>query len=218
MFVGHFGVAFAAKQVGPKVSLGTLFLSVEFLDLIWPIFLLFRWEHVRIAEGITKVSPFDFYDYPISHSLLAVLGWSLAFAAVYFALLRRRRAAIVIGIGVLSHWLLDFVTHRPDLPLWPSGPEVGLGLWNSWVASMSIEVVIFLGGLIIYLQKTKAWDNIGRSAFWTLAAFLLFGWIGSLLAGAPPNPTALAWGGLILWVTVPWGWWVDSHRKVRQQV
>jgi len=218
MFIGHFGVAFAAKKIVPNVSLGTLFLSVEFLDLIWPIFLLLGWEHVRIVHGITKVSPFDFYDYPISHSLLGVFAWSLAFAGIYFALLGRRRAAIVLGIAVASHWLLDLVTHRPDLPLWPGGPKVGLGLWNSWAASISIEALLFGVGLLVYVRHTEAWDSIGRYAFWALAAFLLLGWVGSLVAGAPPNTTALAWGGLMLWLIVPWGWWVDSHRKARQRI
>ena len=134
MFIGHFGVAFGAKKLAPKTSLGTLIFATEFLDLIWPIFLLLGLEHVRIVPGITKVSPFDFYDYPISHSLLTVLGWSILANGVYFIFRRDRRTAVVLGLGVLSHWVLDWVTHRPDLPLWPRGPDAGLGLWKLLVS------------------------------------------------------------------------------------
>ena len=71
MFIGHFAVAFAGKKVAPKVSLGVLFLAAQFLDVLWPVFVLLGAEHFRIISGITKVSPFDFYDFPISHSLVA---------------------------------------------------------------------------------------------------------------------------------------------------
>jgi hypothetical protein len=178
------------------------------------MFLLLGWEHVRIVPGITKVSPFDFSDYPLSHSLLLVLGWSILVSALYFGFRRNRRSAAVVGSVVLSHWILDFVAHRPDLPLWPGGPKVGLGLWNSWLASISIEVIFFVGGLLAYRSITQPRDKVGQYGFWSLIAFLGVAWISSLVAGAPPNTTALAWGGLSIWITVLWGWWADSHRKV----
>jgi hypothetical protein len=218
MFIGHFGVALGAKRLVPTVSLGTLIFAAEFLDLIWPIFLLLGLEHVRIAPGITKVSPFDFYDYPISHSLITVLGWSIVVGGVHFVLRRNRSAAIMLGIAVLSHWVLDFVTHRPDLPLWPAGPKVGLGIWNSWTASIATETFVFAAGLLMYIRKTRSRDRVGEYAFWSLATFLVLGWISSLVAGAPPSTAALAWGGLTISLTVPWGWWADSHRSIRPPV
>ena len=140
MFIGHIGAAFAAKRFAPKTSLGTLVFATGFLDLIWPIFLLLGLEHVRIAPGITRVTPFDFYDYPISHSLLAVVGWSLAVGLAYFALHRYRAGAWMVGLGVLSHWFLDWIVHRPDLPLWPGGTgHYGLGLWNSVPATLPLR-------------------------------------------------------------------------------
>ncbi len=218
MFIGHFGVAMGAKRLAPEVSLGTLIFAAEFLDLIWPVFLLLRLEHVRIAPGITRVSPMDFYDYPISHSLATAVGWSILSGGTHFAFRRDRAGAIVIGVAVLSHWVLDFVTHRPDLPLWPDGPNVGLGLWNSWPASIVIEAGLFLAGLLMYTRQARARDRVGRYGFWALAAFLVLGWISSLMAGAPPSTTALAWGGLTIWLTVPWGCWIDFHRQVRRPV
>jgi hypothetical protein len=213
MFIGHFGVGLTAKKLAPCTSLGTLFFAAQFLDLIWPIFLLLGIEHVRIAPGITKMSPFDFYDYPISHSLLTAAGWSVLVGAVYYTVRRSRRSAWIMGLAVLSHWVLDFLVHRPDLPLWPSGPKVGLGLWNSWALETALEVAIFVGGLWIYLDITHARDEIGRYAFWALIALLFFGWVATLKAGAPPDTRSMAWGALTMWIVVPWAWWADKHRE-----
>jgi membrane-bound metal-dependent hydrolase YbcI (DUF457 family) len=213
MFVGHFGIGLAAKKLAPRASLGTLFFAAQFLDLIWPIFLLLGLEHVRIVPGITRMSPFDFYDYPISHSLLTAAGWSVLVGGVYYAMRRNRRGAWVVALAVLSHWVLDYIVHRPDLPLWPGGPKMGLGLWNAWLTETVLEVAIFAAGIWMYLSVTRARDKIGGYAFWALIAFLLVGWIGSLVAGAPPDPRSMAWGGLTMWTIVPWAWWVDKHRE-----
>jgi hypothetical protein len=213
MFIGHFGVALAAKKVAPKTSLGTLILAAQFLDFLWPVFLLLGIEHVRIAPGFTRVSPLDFTDYPISHSLLMATVWAVLFGGVYYALRRNARSAVVVGAAVLSHWVLDLIVHRPDLQLYPGGEvRIGLGLWNSWAASITMEVLFFGAGLGIYLSCTRARDNTGRYAFWALIAFLSFGWVSTLFAGTPPNVAALAWGGIAMWLTVPWGGWADRHR------
>ena len=115
MFLGHFAVGFGAKRLAPRASLGTLLLAAQFIDLLWPTLVLLGVERVRIAPGITAVVPLDFEHYPISHSLLAVVGWALLFGAVYFLIRRDRRTSLVLGLAVLSHWLLDWITHRPDL-------------------------------------------------------------------------------------------------------
>jgi hypothetical protein len=213
MFIGHFGVGLAAKKLAPRTSLGTLFFAAQFLDLIWPVFLLLDLEHVRIAPGITKMSPFDFYDYPISHSLLTAAGWSVLVGGFYYAVERNTRSACILGFAVVSHWVLDFLVHRPDLPLWPGGPKVGLGLWNSWVFETALEVAIFAAGVWLYLSVTRSRDPIGRYAFWVLIAFLFVGWVVSLLAGAPPDSRSMAWGALSMWIVVPWAWWADRHRE-----
>jgi membrane-bound metal-dependent hydrolase YbcI (DUF457 family) len=213
MFIGHFGVALAAKKLTPRTSLGSLFFAAQFLDLIWPIFLLAGQEHVRIAPGITRMSPFDFYNYPITHSLLMATFWSVVVGSGYYLLRRSGRAAWAMGVAVISHWVLDFLVHRPDLPLWPGGPKVGIGLWNSWIPEILLEVAIFVVGCGLYFSVTRARDNIGRYAFWALLAFLFAGWVASLVAGAPPNERAMAWGGLSMWIVVPWAWWADRHRE-----
>jgi hypothetical protein len=213
MFIGHFGVALAAKKAAPRTSLGTLILAAQFIDLLWPIFLLLGLEHVRIAPGITRVSPFDFYDYPISHSLLMVVVWSVVLGGLYYPFRRYPRGACIIALAVLSHWVLDFIVHRPDLPLWPSGPRVGLGLWNSRAGSISAELLIFGAGLWAYLDSTRARDSVGGYGFWALMALLFFGWVSTLFGGPPPSITAMAWGAMTMWLTVPWACWADAHRK-----
>jgi hypothetical protein len=215
MFIGHFGVALAAKKVAPKTSLGTMILAAQFLDFLWPVFLLLGIEHVRIAPGSTRVSPLDFNDYPISHSLLMATVWAVLFGGIYYALRRNVRSALVLGAAVLSHWVLDFIVHRPDLQLYPGGEvRVGLGVWNSLPVTIAMEVLFFGSGVWIYLSCTRARNRAGRYGFWALIAFLFFGWVSTLFAGAPPNVNALAWGGIAMGLTAPWGGWADRHRAV----
>jgi hypothetical protein len=213
MFIGHFGVGFAAKRLAPQVSLGSLFFSAEFLDLLWPIFLLTGLEHMRIVPGITRVSPFDFYDYPISHSLVAVFGWSILVGLLYYSWRLNSGGAWVLGACVASHWVLDFIAHRPDMPILPHGPYVGLGLWNSLPGSIAAEVAIFGFGLLLYVRGAKPLDRQGRYALAGLAVFLLIAQAATYLAPPPPSVQAVAWGALSIWLLVLWGAWIDRHRR-----
>jgi hypothetical protein len=187
---------------------------VQLLDLLWPIFLLLGIEHVRIDPGNTAFTPLNFYDYPISHSLLTVLGWSIAFGFIYFLLKKYPIGAWIVGGGVFSHWLLDFITHRPDLPLSPgSSSYFGLGLWNSYVGSVVVEGVLFLAGVFIYTRATVAKDKIGTYAFWSLIGFLLLVWVMNMVGPLPPDVPSIAYASLSLWLLVAWGYWIDRHRK-----
>jgi len=216
MFIGHCAVGLAAKRIAPKVSLGTLVLSVQLLDLIWPILLILGIEHVRIDPGNTAFTPLDFYDYPISHSLLTVLAWGALFGAAYFMIRHYARGAWVLAAGVLSHWVLDAISHRPDMPLAPGvSAYVGLGLWNSVAATMIVEGLLFAFGVAVYVRTTSAVDRTGRLAFWTFAGFLFVFWLLNIFGPPPPDANALGWTGLALWLFVPWGYWIDRHRTVR---
>jgi hypothetical protein len=218
MFVGHQAVGLAGRAKTPRISLGTWFLAVQFLDLLWPIFLLLGWEHVRISPGITRLNPLDFYHYPITHSLIGALAWSAAFAAGYLFLGKtepqaRRRGAVLLGAGVFSHWLLDLVVHRPDLPILPDGPYVGLGLWNVPAVALPLEAALYAGGIVLYRRATRARDAIDRWGLWALLAFLLFIWLSGFFGPPPPDERSLAWFALSGWLIVPWAWWVDRHRS-----
>jgi hypothetical protein len=213
MFIGHFGVGFAAKRLAPAVSLGTLFLAAQFIDLLWPTFLQLGIERVRIAPGITAATPLDFEHYPYTHSLAAVAVWAALFGSAYWLLRRDRRAAWVVAALVVSHWLLDLIVHRPDLPLAPGGvTRVGLGLWSSVPLSLALEAAIFAAGVALYLRATRASDAIGRWALSGLLVFLLLTHIGNLFGPPPPSVAALAWVAQAQWLLVLWGYWVDRHR------
>ena len=215
MFIGHFGIGFAAKLGEPKNSLGSLFLAAQFIDLLWPTLLLAGLERVQIVPGITTVTPLDFEHYPISHSLLAVIGWGLLFTVTYLMLRRYPRGAIVLGLAVVSHWLLDAIVHRPDLLLYPGAPQpIGLGLWSSVGLTVAVELPIFLAGLWLYQRTTHPVDATGRWALWGLVAFLLLIYTANLFGSPPPNVTVLAWVGQAQWLLVGWGYWVDGHRRV----
>lgn len=214
MFIGHFGVGFGAKRVASRVSLGTLFLASQFIDLLWPTFLLLGVERARIVPGLMAASPLDFESYPWSHSLLAVLGWALLVAVAHFALKRSGRAAAVIGGLVVSHWLLDALVHRPDLPLAPgSHLFVGLGGWSSIPLTVALEGTIFALGVWLYSRATKATDATGRWSFRALVAFLALIEVGNIFGAPPPSIGAIAWVGQSQWLLVAWGYWVDRHRS-----
>jgi hypothetical protein len=214
VFIGHFGVGFAATRVAPRVSLGLLVLAAQFIDLLWPTLLLLGVERVAIAPGITVVTPLDFQHYPVSHSLLGVVGWAVLIGGAYLALDRRgTREALVLALLVVSHWLLDLIVHRPDLPVTFTGDtRLGLGLWNSMAVTVLVEGAIFTAGVWLYARGTRARDAVGRRALWGLVAFLLVVYAANLLGDPPPSATAIGWIGQAQWLLVLWGFWVDRHR------
>ena len=157
MFIGHFAVGFALKRVAPRASLGPLIAAAQFLDLLWPWFLLLGWEHVRLDPGNTAFTPLAFDSYPISHSLVMAIVWGVAFSGLYLLRTHNRIAAIWIAAAVVSHWALDWITHRPDLPIMPGdSTKVGLGLWNSVPATLIVESAMFAAGVWVYARATRA--------------------------------------------------------------
>jgi membrane-bound metal-dependent hydrolase YbcI (DUF457 family) len=214
LFIGHFAVALAAKRAAPAVSLGTLFIACELVDLIWPVFLLLGIERVRIDPGNTAFTPLDFISYPWTHSLVMTTVWATLLGASYLAARRDAGAAIVLSLVVVSHWFLDLLAHRPDLPLVPGGALFGLSLWNSVAATLVVEGLLFVGGLAVYLRTTRAKDRAGSIGFWALVGVLVVSYLGAAFGPLPPSIEAIAWagisGGLL---TAAWGYWVDRHRE-----
>ncbi len=218
MFIGHFGVGLGAKKPAPRISLGTLFLAAQFLDLLWPTFLLLGWEHVSIQPGNTVLTPLDFSYFPFSHSLAMALVWSILFGLVYFIIKRDYKASVVVGLCVVSHWFLDVLVHRPDLPFFPgNSPEVGFALWNYPVIEVTLESLIFIIGLLLYLNATKAKNKIGSIAFWALILFLVFIYLSNLFGPPPTSVKAIAWAAESQWILVAWAYWVDKNRTSRKQ-
>ena len=211
MFIGHFALGLASKKSPNPPSLAMMFIAVQFLDLIWPIFVLLGLESFQIDEGNTKITPIDFSNYPYSHSLMTALIWSLLFGLVYFTATKNRKNAWLLGGLVFSHWILDLMVHRPDLPLTPFGStKVGLGLWNhpAWV--IVLEVGLFLAGLYFYLTARQ---RIRKVVFWSLIGFLLIIYAVNLLGPAPPNEEAVTWSANLMWIFILWAWWAEKKTK-----
>ncbi|HVZ79456.1 MAG TPA: hypothetical protein VHE12_01495 [bacterium] len=219
MFLGHYAVGFAAKKWAPKVSLGSLLIGALFLDLLWPLFLLMDLEHVRVSPGITRMVPFDFYDYPLSHSLFMTIAWSLLVGLVYLVFTRDGRGSCILGGLVASHWFLDLLVHRPDLPIWPAdstnmaAPKVGLFIWNSMVGTLILEFGLLALGVWLYTMATKAKDRTGVLAFWGLVLFLAVMYVVDLRMTPPNNTNLLSLAGFSQLLMVAWGYWIDDHRK-----
>jgi membrane-bound metal-dependent hydrolase YbcI (DUF457 family) len=213
MFIGHFALAFAARRAQPSASLGTYVAAAQLSDILWPFLLLAGVEHVSIDPGNTRFTPLRFDSYPISHSLATVAGWGLLFGAVHWARQRRPRTAALLAALVVSHWVLDFVTHRPDMPLWPGGGEkLGLGLWNSVAATLVIEVSMFAAAVWLYVSGTRSRDGAGRYGVAGLVAFLAVMYLAAAFGPPPPSAQAVAIATAPLVLLALWAGWVDRHR------
>jgi membrane-bound metal-dependent hydrolase YbcI (DUF457 family) len=215
VFIGHFALGFAAKRAAPQASLGTFFLAAQFVDLVWPTLLLLGVERVEIDPALSG-APLVFVHYPISHSLLGAIGWAALVGAAYFAVSRERRGAWVVALLVVSHWLLDLVVHRPDLPLlFVGGPTLGLGLWNLPVVELVLEIVLFAACFAVYL-RTPAGQAAGVKP-WVLAALLLVIQLANAFGPPPPSMEAIAWVGQALWLLVAAGYWADRPSRGRHE-
>ncbi|HKI25769.1 MAG TPA: metal-dependent hydrolase [Candidatus Sulfotelmatobacter sp.] len=217
MFIGHFAVGFAAKKFAPRASAAVLLAAPLICDMLWPFFLLLGWERARIDPGNTRFTPLDLEYYPWSHSLLMTVAWASAFSLIYYLIARYRPGAVAVWIGVTSHWVLDWITHRPDMPLYPGGgPRLGLGLWNSIAGTLIVELLMFAVGVGLYGSATRARDRIGRYAFAVYVGLLLLLYIGDRFSGPPPNVSDIAWSGILaIVILIPWAWWFDAHRTPR---
>jgi membrane-bound metal-dependent hydrolase YbcI (DUF457 family) len=213
MFIGHYGAGFAGKKIYNGPSLGTMFFAAQFLDLLWPVFILLGIEKVKIVPGLMAANPLDFTFYPYTHSLFFTIIWGIIFGAVYFFIRKNLKGSILLGSLVLSHWILDLLVHRPDLPIIPwSDLKVGFGLWNSVPVSFTLEILIFSLGAFLYLTETKPKNKTGSFALWALIIFLLTIFIANVFGSAPPSVEAIGIAGLSQWLIVAWAYWIDRNR------
>lgn len=216
MFIGHFAVGLASKRWAPRTSLAVLLLAPLLADVLFPVLVLAGVEHARIVPGLTAFNPLALDDYPWSHSLVMDVVWAVLLGALVGRGAGGRRAGVVVGVGVLSHWVLDWITHTPDIPLWPGGPEYGLGLWNSLPGTMIVESAMFAAGVWLYVSTTRATDRTGSVALWALVALLTLAYVTTPITPPPPNMTALGITAIVMTVvTLAWVAWIDRHRAPR---
>ena len=209
MFLGHFAVGFAAKRLAPNTSLGVTFAACQWLDLIWPVFLTSGLEEVRIRPGDTAFTPLEFVSYPWSHSLLMACAWGAAFALFR----RKRKDGAVCACAVVSHWVLDWLTHRPDLPLVPGGLRYGLGLWNQPAVTIAVELALFTAAVAVYARTTKARDKAGKFGLLALVVSLIVIYFGNAFGPPPPSIPAIVTSCLALWLLPLWAWRIDRRRE-----
>lgn len=219
MLVGHFGVGLAAKRVVRETSAGTLMLASLLPDFLAWILLLAGIEHARIHPGITRTNALDLYDIPISHSLLMDALWGCLFAGAYLLWRRHWRASGIILAVVLSHWLLDFLSHRPDMPLAPGVHQYfGLGLYNSRLAILLVEGLIWFAGIIVYSRFTRPRKRMGAYLFWSVAVLVTALWLVSLGGAAPSDMLSAGISSLIFFsIVVLWAYLVDFLRPAKAQ-
>jgi hypothetical protein len=214
MFIGHLAVALVAKKAEPRVPLAAFVAAVFGADLLWPVFLLLGLEVVRIDPGNTAFTPLDFVSYPWSHSLLMDVLWGAVAGWVAMRTLGSARAGVLVGLAVVSHWVLDFASHRPDMPLWPGGPLVGLGLWHSVAATLVVEGVMLAVAVAAYTRAMPTRDRTGTWAFVGLLVVCIGAWISGPFSPPPPSVTAIVVVGLVMAVVLPlWAAWIDRHRR-----
>jgi membrane-bound metal-dependent hydrolase YbcI (DUF457 family) len=216
MFVGHLGLALTGRTASRTTSLVWFVTATTLVDLIWPLLLLAGIERTRVEPGITAFTPLDFVFYPWTHSLLMGIVWG----ALFGALARWRgvpwRVAGLVGALVVSHWLLDFVTHRPDLPIWPwSNGVYGLGLWQSVAATLVVEGLLWIAAIALFLKARKLRGVRGQIAFWSFVGVSTFLWASGPFSPPPPDERALAMFALMGWSVVPWAWWIERTSDAR---
>ncbi len=216
MFIGHFAVGLAARPLAPRASLPVLLAAPMALDIAWPILVTTGIEQVRIVPGITAASPLALDYMPYSHSLVMALAWAALFAIGYVVWTGDRRGAPVLGALVVSHWVLDWIAHRPDMQLAPGvETKVGLGLWDSVPGTLIVETAMFVGGALVYARATRARDRIGGAGFWILIAALTAMYFGAVLGPPPPSVGAMMGISFASMAILGVAWWIGRHRENR---
>jgi hypothetical protein len=214
MFIGHIATALAAKKFDPRPSLGTYLLAATWPDVLFSVLLLGGWEQVQIAPGHTAMMAMAFPHYPYSHSFVSVLVAGVVLGALYWVFRRNTRAAATIAGLVLGHFVLDVVTHVPDMPLGMAGPMIGLGLWKSIPATFAVEGLLFVVGVVMYRRATRAKDAIGRWAFAAFVVLLAVAYVAGPFGPPPPSAIAVTIvNNVTLWLFIVWAIWIDRHRR-----
>jgi len=215
MFVGHIAVALAAKRSAPSVNLGWFMAGVTALDLVWPVFVITGLEHVRIVQGATAFTPLVFDSYPWSHSLVMAFAWGIVLAAIGRGRTSEPVSGLLVAL-VVSHWVLDFASHAPDMPLWPgaSSPKFGLGLWDSIPLTLIVEGAMWIAGLAIFLRIPGRWTTGAKIWFWSLVALCTVMWASGPWGPVPSSEKALGWFAMIGWLIVPWSALADRRTSM----
>lgn len=213
MLIGHIAVALGFKKASPRTSLGTLLLASQWSGLLWPILLVFGWQHVRFFSGLAATSPSHASSHPLAHSLLIDFGWALILSGIYLLFRKNRRGAFIVWVCVMSGWLIDFILYRPEFSIYHgSGQLAGIGLWDSPASAFIIEGILFVAGVFIYSRVTRPEDRVGDYAFRSFVGLLVFIYLLAFMTGPVAGDSAVGTAGIFGWILVAWAYWFDQHR------
>lgn len=220
MNIGHYGVSLGLKKADKNINLGLLFFASQFVDILWAVLVLLGIERADIVPGITAANPIDYTYYPFSHSLIASLIWTGVLYIIFRVLptkpgSQKSKVALVMATAVLSHFFLDLLSHRPDLPLSiGDSPKIGLGLWNFVLVSYIVEGLIFFIGLWLYMRATDGETFAGKYGMLIFAAFLFLTNLMNLFGTPPPNSQTLATFSLTTYLlSIGIAFWLDRKRS-----
>ncbi len=224
MFIGHYGVSLAAKRYNPTLSLAVLFLAVQFLDVLFSLFVLTGVEKMRIVHGFTAFNPYDLFFMPYSHSLLGALVWSAVFAIGFLVVSRRaapprlRFTLAILAAAVFSHFVLDVPMHTPDLPLGPGAgsPKIGLGLWNHRAAAIAAELAVLFTGGLIYLRATRPRSRGAGVATVAFGLVLVAATVATPFLPDPPSTRAFAVQALLFYAVLAFAAGAVDRRREAQ--
>jgi hypothetical protein len=203
MFIGHYGVAFAAKPTGPRVPLWIWFIAVQWLDILWSILALAGVEKFSIVRGFTEGSALDLYYMPYTHSLPGAIALSLLLGVIVALMLKagnRTRTVLLVAAASFSHWILDLIVHVPDLPLYDNSAKVGFGLWRHVAFSLPLELALLGLGAWLYARTTTLVKARGQYLYWSFIVLLGALQIYTNLGAAPTSASVMALTALLLYV------------------
>jgi hypothetical protein len=205
MFIGHYGVAYAAKTVAPKAPLAAYFLAVQALDVLFSVFVLGGVEHMEIVHKYTSYNPYRLYDMPITHSLVGALGWAVA-VGIFAAVIRvPRRESVWLALAVFSHFILDLPVHTPDMSIAGNHTAMlGLGLWNNVPVVLALELLMLLGGWTLFTRSKRADATFPRQRNRIFLGVLVLLTIVTPFTPDPPSPTAFAIQALVMYFALAW--------------
>jgi membrane-bound metal-dependent hydrolase YbcI (DUF457 family) len=213
MFIGHYAVALWSRRSHRLPPLWLLFIAVQLLDLLWPVLVLLGIETFEIQPGNTKLTPLNFTYYPWSHSLLMAILWGLVLGLMYYFVAKNKSGSTLLFILVVSHWILDYLTHRPDLQLSPfSGKRVGLGLWNHPALEIALELTMFMVAAVVYFIRIHPPRKV---SFCILVVLFIVIHLVNALGPPPPSVTAVAWSANLMWLFILWAWWIEKPKKIK---
>lgn len=221
MFVGHYGVSFAARRVGGKVPLWVWFIAVQWMDVVWSVLVLLGIEKLRIVPGFTEANSLDLYYMPYTHGLPGSIVISFVLGAIVALLTSGRRVTtfFLVAAASFSHWILDLIVHVPDLPLYDNSGKVGFGLWRHVVWSLPLELIVLGLGAWFYSRGVRFVGARGRYVFWGFVAFASVTQMYANFGPPPSSPTAMGITALMLYaVLAGLAAWVEWFATVSRDL